>query len=154
MDPWELKILSKTEGTSLDANSEAQLIINELNNGDPLEFQEAANDSSSTSTSTPTVANLGDVVDVDEEDETKKNEIKRSKRLVVDDGGKHHYYHAYICGGTLISPTKILTAAHCLTNSSGHVKHPQDFTVILGGISNSFYTNKQDSSSQIIPVST
>ncbi|XP_021951608.1 uncharacterized protein LOC110848653 isoform X2 [Folsomia candida] len=152
LDPWELKILSKTEGTSLDANSEAQLIINELNNGDPLEFQEAANDSSSTSTSTPTVANLGDVVDVDEEDETKKNEIKRSKRLVVDDGGKHHYYHAYICGGTLISPTKILTAAHCLTNSSGHVKHPQDFTVILGGISNSFYTNKQDSSSQIIPV--
>lgn len=37
-----------------------------------------------------------------------------------------------LCGGTLIDSDSVLTAAHCVTNSSGNVRSPSEFTLYIG----------------------
>ncbi|ODM97339.1 Chymotrypsinogen B [Orchesella cincta] len=63
------------------------------------------------------------------------------------------YRYIYICGGTLISEKHVLTAGHCLVDLKGQPRATKEFMVVLGGTTNSFYSNIEEAKSQIIPVS-
>lgn len=85
-------------------------------------------------------------------DPEKLAEIFENDELSREDIFDPRYRYLYICGGTLISQSHVLTAAHCLTDPKGNPRAPKDFMVVLGATTNNFYDHITEPKSQIIPV--
>lgn len=55
------------------------------------------------------------------------NQFPHQVSLLILSNGFHH-----ACGGSIIGPSKILCAAHCVTNDRGRVKPPRIYRIVAG----------------------
>ena len=58
----------------------------------------------------------------------------------------------YICGGSVIHRSAILSAAHCLFGEYAELQDPSKFKVVLAPVSSNFDENVKDPQAQIFDV--